>query len=173
MISVSIEDNGFLQRLTALVVRAGEIQQSVFEDIGTILINSIHNNFKVSGRPSTWTPSKKIATRGGQTLIESGALMNSAEVSSVSADHVEVSIGGDLPYAAIHQFGGVINHPGSDKLQVFDIGGKTVFSKGTKPHQITIPARKYFRIQDEDKDSIMNLLHDFILNGENPSISIE
>ena len=57
----------------------------------------------------------------------------------------KVASGGNIPYAAIHEYGGVIQHPGSDKFQAWDGPGGPVFTHGTKPHSITIPERSYMR----------------------------
>ena len=51
------------------------------------------------------------------------------------------SFGGGIPYAMIHEFGGIIRHPGSDKLQVFQLGDKIIFTHHTKAHDIPIPQR--------------------------------
>jgi phage gpG-like protein len=73
---------------------------------------------------------------------------------SVDGDKYVVEYGINLdvvPYAAIHEFGGTINHPGGTPYRVID--GRTVFvrkseGKGlrkTQPHEIKIPARPYLR----------------------------
>lgn len=51
--------------------------------------------------------------------------------------------GSRVVYAAIHEFGGTIKHPGSTKMQAFQIGGHKVVAHGTKPHDIPIPKRPY------------------------------
>jgi phage gpG-like protein len=57
----------------------------------------------------------------------------------------EVYSDGSVPYASIHEYGGIINHPGSSKFQAFDISGQTIFTHFTRPHTITIPERSYMR----------------------------
>lgn len=72
-----------------------------------------------------------------------------------------IDYGTSLPYAAIHEYGGVINHPGGTP---FFIKNKTLHfvSKRnplaarlpkTKPHTITMPARPYLNpaVQEFDK----------------------
>jgi phage gpG-like protein len=51
----------------------------------------------------------------------------------------------EVPYGAIHEYGGVIHHPGSEKFQVFEADGTMVFTHGTRPHDIPIPERSYLR----------------------------
>src|SRR5690242_6877903 len=148
-----------MQRLEGLERNAESIPDSVFMSIGELLIKSNVANFDEGGRPVPWPPNKK----GTPTLVGSGKLRDSGVISGVGSEFVEVAWGAGLPYAAIHQFGGTINHPGSSKLQVFQAGGKTVFAHGTRPHQIQIPARRYLRIQDEDAVAILRLLGDYLV----------
>ena len=74
-----------------------------------------------------------------------------------------IAITANSPYAAIHQFGGVINHPGGTAYGYMTKAdasrGRIVFLKAgkgymvlgkTKPHKITIPARPYVVFQNED-----------------------
>ena len=60
-----------------------------------------------------------------------------------------------VPYARIHEYGGIIHHPGSDKLQAWRgapdasrfgerISGM-VFTRRTRPHDIPMPERSYLR----------------------------
>ena len=52
----------------------------------------------------------------------------------------------DVKYAAIHEFGGIIQHPGSDKLQAWtNAAGKKIVVHGTKPHAIPMPERSFMR----------------------------
>lgn len=73
---------------------------------------------------------------------------------TTKGDVYEVEYGVSLdvvPYAAIHEYGGTINHPGGTPYRVID--GRVVFvRKGTgkrlrktAPHEIKIPARPYLR----------------------------
>ena len=59
-----------------------------------------------------------------------------------------------VPYARIHEFGGVIKHPGSSKFQAWQGPNGMVFTHGTRPHTIPMPERSYMRsslaeMQDE------------------------
>lgn len=59
------------------------------------------------------------------------------------------SIGSNVKYAAIHEFGGIIHIPEifpKNKLALhFFIGGKEIFAKRVKAHTITMPERSYLR----------------------------
>jgi len=70
-------------------------------------------------------------------------------------DRLEIKYGIDkdvVPYAAIHEYGGTIKHPGGTPY--VNIGGRTLFvrkenadknMRTTKPHNIEMPARPYLR----------------------------
>lgn len=72
-------------------------------------------------------------------------------------------VGLSLRYAAIHEYGRTIHHPGSSKFQAwlntgegFSFSSKTgnigkrdqqtwIYTRGTKPHDIVMPERSYLR----------------------------
>ena len=134
-----------------------------FEKIAEMMFQSVQTNFIEGGRP----PWEALARGGVSHLHESGALYGSIQKFS-GEDFAEIQAGQGIPYAAIHQFGGTINHPGSDKPQVFTVNGALVFAaKGTKPHQIRIPARPYLSFQDEDIEAIKAMLPNMFLRFYN------
>jgi phage gpG-like protein len=69
-----------------------------------------------------------------------------------------------VPYARIHNEGGTIKHPGSNKFQAFGFGDGMVFTHYTKPHDIQIPRRQFMLFQDEDKTAILELLSNAIFS---------
>lgn len=81
---------------------------------------------------------------------------------------------GTAPYAGIHEFGGVINHPGGTAY-IF-IGGRMVFVKKeratssavhlplTRPHTIKIPARPYIRPTAADPGVRSKVSEKFVSN---------
>lgn len=106
-----------------------------------------------------------------------GGLRSALEVFATSPSKINISV--KKPYAAIHQLGGRINHPGGTPYVTVKKGGKTysVFiskkkaeklSKGKKPrtikvtgpHAIDIPPRPYITIYDDEiKEMIDYMLH--------------
>lgn len=87
---------------------------------------------------------------------DTGFLADSIVVSQIAPLRVRISA--TAPYAAIHEFGGTINHPGGTAFFIRD-GGEAVFVSNeaaarfasihgrelprTKPHPIVMPARPY------------------------------
>lgn len=88
-----------------------------------------------------------------------GALYNSIRSEMVeNADTVygRVYSDGSVKYARIHEYGGTINHPGSDKFQAWQNGGAWVYTHKTRPHLIPIPQRSYMRSAlEEMRDNIV------------------
>lgn len=92
----------------------------------------------------------------GQLLnVRSGDLKNSiqAELTERTSDRAEgrVYSAGTLPYARIQNDGGVINHPGSSKFQVFQGANGLVFTRYTRPHTITITGKHFMESGLEDR----------------------
>jgi len=123
--------------------------------------NSLLQNFEMGGRP-TWLPLK---SGGPATLGGIRGMIAQAIGSNYGDTYAEAGFINFPPplYAMIQQTGGIINHPGSDKFQVFTIGGRVIFTHGTIPHQIPIPARPYIMWQDEDLEYVKDLLGQEIL----------
>jgi phage gpG-like protein len=156
-----------------------------------IIRNSIEDNFQSEGRygsgvfgggTTKWQQSKKT---DGQTLSGRGRLALSIQVNATQDNNnIVFEISSYLPYAAIHQFGGVINHPGGTaykmyrgrKYQLMD--RQTIFVKNswaasnptkilgrTKPHKIVIPARPFIVLQDDDLAEIAENLKQYIVDA--------
>ena len=123
----------------------------------------------------SWPETKKPVKRG-TLMVRSAALVSSIRPSKVTSERVVISAGSDkVPYARIHNEGGVIDHPGgtpffTDK----ENDNKTVFVskekarelrayKGillpfTKPHKIPMPQRQFMGISQGLKDYLFDKL---------------
>ena len=71
-------------------------------------------------------------------------------------DSQSVLVGTNVPYAAIHQFGGTIR-PKKGKALAF--GGRFVQS-------VTIPARPYLGISEQDNKEIQEIIKDWVLEQQ-------
>ncbi len=103
----------------------------------------------------------------------SGRLSSSVHpMSSQSADSVSGGAGGGagVPYAHIHEYGGVINHPGGTAFFISKLlGGHAFFVSNasslaaslprTQPHSIPMPERSYMRsaFREQAPDGIAQL----------------
>lgn len=89
-----------------------------------------------------------------QDLIDTSRLINSIDVqpdpSASSGTVIWISIGTNVIYAAIHEFGGVIKAKAGKMLSWINDAGERVFAKA-----VHIPAKPYLRpALDEHEDDI-------------------
>lgn len=94
-------------------------------------------------------------------------------MSNQSADSVSAGAGGGagVPYAHIHEYGGVINHPGGTAFFMSALLGRAFFVSNasyianaralprTQPHTINMPERSYMRsaFREQAPDGIAQL----------------
>jgi len=115
----------------------------------------------------------------GQVLNKiTGNLQSSVfSETTITNDGVEgrVYVGADVPYAAIHEYGGIIHHPGGTPYFIGKDGQPVFVSKETalgarlpvtKPHDIPMPERSYMRSGFQDfRDRIVQGLTDAAKEG--------
>jgi phage gpG-like protein len=103
----------------------------------------------------------------------SGALARSI-VTTIDQDaagvSVEIASNGDVKYAAIHEFGGMIPPheivPDKAKALAFAVGGKEVFATRVNLPAVTMPERSYLRSSlDEMADQIREGLSQAVVEG--------
>lgn len=120
--------------------------------VGLAVVSSTQKRFEDSVGPdgTSWAE----AQRGGKTLVDSGLLRDSV-VHQVDGDRILV--GSNRVYAGVHQFGAEIK-PKTAKVLAFSVAGKAVFAKS-----VTIPARPYLGINEQDRRDIRGTIADFVL----------
>ena len=106
--TVQIDSTGTrvaLGKFRATLAQRGELMRA----LGNLMLRSIYLTFREEGSPaSSWprlaesTLKKKGYGAGHKLLIQSGRLRNSIHVAS---DNNQATIGTNLVYAAVHQFG--------------------------------------------------------------------
>ena len=112
--------------------------------IGQTIRTSVVENFQQGGRPEAWEPlsdATLLTKRGNKILVNQG--FEGGMMGSIHPESGEnwVMVGTDKKYAAIHQFGG----------------------KAGRGHKVTIPARPFMEIQDEDWLEITEQLNDYLM----------
>jgi hypothetical protein len=119
----------------------------------TIVEGEVHRNHLAGPKMPRGQGS---STRGTLQPGPSAALQNSitSRVNRLGS-RLQAAVGNfkhPLKYARIHEYGGVINHPGGTKYLVVGKGMAVFVKKSamkftgiTKPHQIRIPERSYLR----------------------------
>lgn len=138
MISVTVTDAG----VTTLFLRAAAAVKDVrpvLRAMGTTLMSITMGTFNSVGaqdRPAAWPPKRDGSPSNLQSrnpVLSKSFFLTVTENSAI--------VGNPMPYAAIHQFGGVIKPKAGNKWLRFQINGNwyTVAS-------VTIPARPFFPI---------------------------
>lgn len=146
----------------------------LMKTISETVLSSVQKNFDVGGRyslPGTieggekkWEKSERAEQQKGQTLIDTRRLLGS--ISSRSSSKT-AEVGTNVVYAAIHNFGGdipahIIRARNAKALSIPTKEG-IVFRKSAKIPEISMPARPFMVVQQEDlkeieKQSLLHLL---------------
>jgi phage virion morphogenesis protein len=146
---------GLLKRL----VKVASDATPVMAEIADRMVSATQDRFRAGKGPdgTPWKPSRRVQEAlGGKalTLVDSGHLMGSL---SRRATRDSAEWGVNRVYAAIHQFGGVIR-PKKGKALKFSVpvrGGKPRFFM---LKSVTIPARPYLGVNDDDQATIVKTL---------------
>ena len=143
-IEIKIDNNDVERKLLELAQKSENLRP-LMKNIAGIFASATEENFKNEGRPDKWTElseaTKKQRTKQkkwpGQILQVSGQLASSI---STQYDDESAIIGSNLDYAAIHQLGG----------------------QAGKNKKVTIPARPYLKLTDDDFEEILTETEKFL-----------
>lgn len=137
-----------------LLMRMGDLTP-VMDEIGAAMVDSTRQRFADGVGPDgqSWSPSMRARLEGGQTLVDRRRLEGSL---THAPSRVEVSIGTNLVYAGIHQFGGRVQAKSARKMR-FRVGGRWATKQA-----VEIPARPYLGISDADGNEIEAILADWL-----------
>ena len=128
--------------------------------LAEVVRESTLERFKHSKDPSgkRWKTSIRAAETGGKTLIDSSQLRNS--IKSMS-DASGFAVGTNVKHAATHQFGekGRTIRAKRAKNLRFQVGGQWISKKKVK---VSIPARPFLGLSDEDMREIKATAEEFI-----------
>lgn len=151
---VTIDDAEIRQLMEQLSDRINDLSTPM-GIAGDYMRGSIQENFAKGGRPVPWIPSKRAIRQSGQTLRDVGHLMDTITYDP-AADHLK--IGTNRKYARIHQLGGAILPRNKKILRWIGPNGKPVFAR-----KVTIPARPFLVVQDEDVTEIKTIIKDYLI----------
>ena len=172
-LKLSLKDMGAGQAVKQLAENISR-PRKMLQEMGMVMLSSIQQNFIAQGRPVPWEPSKRAIAQHGQTLRDTGRLMNSI---TMKVDSNYVRVGTNVIYAAIHHFGGTIDKTVQVKgytriYKKSDMkmksGGKWFYPisqvKGHSRHMnTTITARPYMMLQPEDWETIKKIGYDYLI----------
>ncbi|MEN8392486.1 phage virion morphogenesis protein [Acinetobacter indicus] len=137
-------------------------KSKLFDEIGQGLVSSIDERFlddrDVDGNP--WKMSWRAMVQGGQTLRDTGRLMNSY-THNVLSNGVEV--GTNVEYAAYLHYGATIM-PKTGQYITFAVAGQY-----RKVKQVVLPPRTQLGLNAEDEEMVLDIvgsfIDDYILRG--------
>lgn len=126
--------------------------------LGEALLESTIARFRTGKGPDErrWVASARASQDGGKTLVSTARLKNSIRT---KADETGFAVGTNVIYASTHQLGAknrTIQAKRAAALQ-FQAGGHWVTKKKVR---ITIPARPFLGISEEDQAEIKRTLED-------------
>lgn len=131
------------------------LKNQLFDEIGAGLVDSVQHRFltgtDVDGNP--WKISWRARMQGGETLRDTGRLMNSY-THNVLSNGVEV--GTDVAYAPHLHYGATIL-PKNGQYITFAVGGQY-----RKVKQSIIPPRTQLGIDAEDEVMVLDIFGSFI-----------
>lgn len=150
-IRAEIDDSGIRAKLMTLIA-LGRNPSDAMRDIATYGESSTRERFRLQIGPdgNRWKPSLRVQLHGGKTLTKDGHLAGS--ITSRSGSKV-AEWGTNRIYAAIHQLGGVIKPKFATSLRFRLASGAFVSAK-----KVTIPARPYLGVNDENASDILDIL---------------
>ncbi|MCD8024625.1 MAG: phage virion morphogenesis protein [Candidatus Gastranaerophilales bacterium] len=147
-IEIKIDNKEVESKLLNLAEKSENLRP-LMKNIAGIFASSTEENFKEEGRPDKWIELSEITIKKrkeidkwpGQILQVEGLLASSI---NTYYDNVSAIIGSNQPYAAIHQLGG----------------------QAGKSKKVTIPARPYLHLTDDDFEEILNAAEEFLSNSD-------
>ncbi|MBO6789518.1 MAG: phage virion morphogenesis protein [Dinoroseobacter sp.] len=155
-LNINLLDLGTVQALDGLTDLDDDLTP-LMDNIGALLEQSARTRIEstnVGPDGSPWPQSMRAVEDGGRTLFESGRLAASL---THEADRREARIGSNLIYAGVHQSGATIT-PTSGRALQFQLPNGEFVTVG----KVTIPARPYLGISEEDELEIGELVSDFV-----------
>lgn len=131
----------------------------LMQGIGTVLETSVSERFEKGEGPGgiAWPVSHRAREFGGKTLVDSTRLRDSI-VSE--ADAHSARIGTNVPYAATHQFGALIEPTGADaaaKLAFTLPNGQFIMVD-----QVEIPARPFLGFDAKDETDVADTVEAYM-----------
>ncbi|NTU42937.1 MAG: phage virion morphogenesis protein [Nitrospirales bacterium] len=144
MIKIVIDDKGVRGLISELQRKSRDLSPAM-RQIAGIMMRAVEDNFEAEGRPkwpglrpSTIKQRQREGKWPGKMLQKSaGGLASSI---SRRSDSSSATVGTNKVYAAIHQFGG----------------------KAGRGRKVTIPARPFLQLTDEDMGEIKDVLMRYV-----------
>ncbi len=156
-ISVKIDgERRVFDYLAKLAKVAGE-NSKVWHQIGNILYDDVLNNFDRERTPdgTPWQKSWRAKLQGGKTLQNTGRLRDSIQL-VVKGN--QISVGTNVKYARVHQFGATIRAKGGGYLTFKGAGN------WAKVRSVSIPARPFLGLSKDGEQGIILTIEGALLD---------
>jgi len=178
-------DDSSLQKTLGEMLQRAQNPEKPLREIGVLMANEMKTNIEVGGRPKSWPRSGRVnvsrrkaylkyksgkytreeaVERGGQTLRQSGTLMNgiTSDVQGRSSMAGPTAVGRnhltDPRILKILAFGGTITAKNKPYLQFRGAGGGWVKTKS-----VTIPGRDYTYIPPEAEATFGQIMQQYLV----------
>lgn len=165
MVGVSTRvDSAIVQAALGRVSERMTNARGLYDNIGAAMVVSTQMRFEREQAPdgNPWPKPLRVLIEGGNILRLSGRLYGSI---THNADNHGVEWGSDAEYARIHQMGGTIVPKAAGALH-FKLPGDLGWRFASS---VTIPARPYLGIDDDDTAEIVAQAEDWLaIPGEQP-----
>lgn len=131
-------------------------KRDLMDQIGFGLSENTRLRFSDGVTPAgdPWVPSLRAKLQGGETMRDTGVLMNSI-THLVGADFVEV--GSNVPYGPWLHFGATIR-PTNGQYLTFKVPG----GGWARKTEVTLPARPWLGISEDDETEITDIIAAFL-----------
>lgn len=160
MIEFNVDVNGVQKRINSLLNRLSH-REPLMRNLAATMHGAVEDNFMQEGRPR-WLGLKYPRHASHKILQDSGRLAASIVERS---DNDSATVGTNVEYAAIHQFGGKtcphVIEPRNKKALAFN--GRVV--KRVNHPGSTIPARPFLALTDDDEESIVQDVSDYLFQS--------
>lgn len=149
-IELEYRDEEVQAMLAGIIRRLGSAEPAM-QEVGEILLESIQRNFEEGGRPTPWqelAPStikqrRRLNRWPGRILVRQGTAGGLLGAISYEAASDRVVLVAGKVYAAIQNLGG----------------------EAGRGHKVTIPAREYMMVQDEDWTEVKTAFEGYVVLG--------
>ena len=133
---------------------------ALLDQIGITLSENARLRFgdQVSPDGAPWKPSFRAIAQGGETLRDTGVLMNSITHQILGADAVEY--GTNVPYATAMHYGAHIKATNAPYLS-FKVPG----FGWVKKKEVNIEGRPFLGLSNEDEQQVVDVIDHFLRAG--------
>ncbi len=153
-VTINVGDDSPIVQALSKMLLDGSNKKRLFDKIGGSLADDNRLRFDTEASPDgePWAKSWRATHQGGQTLRDTGRLMNSIAY-AIGGDVIRV--GTNVDYGPALHYGATIK-PVAGKFLKFGSEEKPVFMK-----QVVLPARPFLGINTEDETNVLDIINQF------------